>query len=1193
MTPMFRCSAPWHRLRSHRDPRHKTSAGAASTLALLILALQLACTLCGTAVAQNQTPPAAQAGTEAESPLSIQPTVTPKQIEAKLEELAANEELPEETKKGLTERYRSALNHLEELSNFQQQAQGYLEALENAPKKAAALRAELNAMSTADATSSEPPLALPASVSIAEIEQMLAREQAEAASIEAQLSKLNESLSNQSEELDAARRRLSEVPQALTEIEEELNRPRPEGQDAAHQARLWALETQRDALRAEMLMLDQRILSADARRQLAEARRDQRALSLERLRLRRAYLENEADRLRSIEAERAREETESAERELVDADPLLLELARQNREISTTISETTEALSLLDEQQAELEERLREAQTDLKDARARISAAGLSQAVGQILVDERADLPDAASLREQTAAHAERMAELTLSQLRLRDALQDLQDIDAAVVQTLSAQRPTEQTSSTREYEQELRDQVRELLLRQRKLLATALRLQDSYQRAIGDLDFTTDQYSDLINRYRDFLAEHLLWVRSAASITQQSFAALPQAIWWLVAPEHWAGVVATLAQSVPSSPLLWLGSLVVLGLLVNGPPMRKRIRGYAAPMRRISTDRFVFTLSALGFTLLLALPWPLLTALIGWQLSVSPEATPFALAIGEGLLRIALPFYYLRAFRLLCMPGGVAERHFRWGSETLDQLRRGFQIAALLLLPIGFTAEVIGRAQNPSFDGTLGRLALVVLCLGLAGLTAWLLHPQRGVFKNLLAAQPQGWLNRSRLIWYPLAVLMPAALAAIALAGFIYTAGTLLASVAAELWLALGLIVLHQLIVRWLIITRRGLALEAALERRAQREAHREALEQGAQRIEPNDDSVDLAALDSQTRKLLNSSIAIIAAVGLWVIWSDVLPALNLFDQVTLWSYTATVEGAKELVPVTLADLGLILVIGAAALIAVKNLPALLEILLLKNTEISTSGRYTLVTLTRYLVTAVGLLLIVGTLGLQWSQVQWLVAALSVGIGFGLQEIVANFISGLIILFERPVRVGDTVTIGDTTGTVSRIQIRATTIRNWDKQELLVPNKEFITGRLLNWTLTDQVNRVVITVGIEYGSDTRQALALLTEVAAEHPKILDDPAPMITFEGFGDNALTLVLRCYLETLEFRLTVMTELHQAIDDQFRAAGIGIAFPQRDIHLRSAEPIEIMMRRTAAIPADSARSGTAQTSSAPAG
>ncbi|MGD8276305.1 MAG: mechanosensitive ion channel, partial [Thiohalocapsa sp.] len=176
-------------------------------------------------------------------------------------------------------------------------------------------------------------------------------------------------------------------------------------------------------------------------------------------------------------------------------------------------------------------------------------------------------------------------------------------------------------------------------------------------------------------------------------------------------------------------------------------------------------------------------------------------------------------------------------------------------------------------------------------------------------------------------------------------------------------------------------------------------------------------------------------------------------------------------------------------------------------------------------------------------------------------------------------ILFERPVRVGDIVTIGDTDGVVTRIQIRATTVRNWDRKELLVPNKELITGRVINWTLSDQVNRIVIPVGIEYGSDTRKALRLLADVARENERVLDDPAPLISFEGFGNDALTLVLRCYLQTMEYRIDTMTALHQAIDDKFRAAGIGIAFPQRDIHLRSSEPLQVLLGRAGRPNADS--------------
>ena len=203
--------------------------------------------------------------------------------------------------------------------------------------------------------------------------------------------------------------------------------------------------------------------------------------------------------------------------------------------------------------------------------------------------------------------------------------------------------------------------------------------------------------------------------------------------------------------------------------------------------------------------------------------------------------------------------------------------------------------------------------------------------------------------------------------------------------------------------------------------------------------------------------------------------------------------------------------------------------------------------------------------------IGASWSQIQWLAAALSVGIGFGLQEIVANFISGIIILFERPIRVGDVVTVGDTDGVVTRIQIRATTIRNWERQELLVPNKEFITSRLLNWSLSDQTTRVKIPVGIAYGSDVNSAMTLMNEAAQENEEVLDDPAPSIIFQAFGDNTQNLELRCFVAELDDRVPTITALHQAINDKFNQAGIVIAFPQRDLHLDTTQPLDLRIHR----------------------
>ena len=195
--------------------------------------------------------------------------------------------------------------------------------------------------------------------------------------------------------------------------------------------------------------------------------------------------------------------------------------------------------------------------------------------------------------------------------------------------------------------------------------------------------------------------------------------------------------------------------------------------------------------------------------------------------------------------------------------------------------------------------------------------------------------------------------------------------------------------------------------------------------------------------------------------------------------------------------------------------------------------------------------------------MSITWVSVQWLAAGMTLGLGFGLQEIFPNFVSGLILLFERPIRVGDVITLGDTTGTVTDIRIRATTVTNWDRKEPIVPNKELITGRLLNWTLSDPVNRIVITVGVAYKSDTRKARSILLAVAYEHPNVLRDPTPNVTFEEFGDSTLNFVLRCYLAGMDVRLATIHELHETINDRFNEEEIEIAFPQQGLHIRSVE------------------------------
>jgi potassium efflux system protein len=309
------------------------------------------------------------------------------------------------------------------------------------------------------------------------------------------------------------------------------------------------------------------------------------------------------------------------------------------------------------------------------------------------------------------------------------------------------------------------------------------------------------------------------------------------------------------------------------------------------------------------------------------------------------------------------------------------------------------------------------------------------------------------------------------------------------------------------------------------------------------------------------------------VGLIATWFIWVEVLPALGILDT---WNLGSTMvdqtvaymedgvqkfrtESIREYI--TVADALIAIVIGLLTFTAARNIPGLMEIMLLVRLPLDASTRYAARMIARYFIIVVGLATSFSIVGIGWAKVQWLAAGLTVGLGFGLQEIFANFVSGLIILFERPVRIADVVTIGDVSGVVSRIQIRATTITDWDRKEYIVPNKEFVTGRLLNWTLSDQTNRIVIDVGVAYGSDTSHARSLLLEAAEQHPDVMSDPGPVATFEGFGDSTLNLRLRCYLPNLDNRLMSITQIHESIDQKFKDAGLEISFPQRDLHIRS--------------------------------
>jgi potassium efflux system protein len=399
---------------------------------------------------------------------------------------------------------------------------------------------------------------------------------------------------------------------------------------------------------------------------------------------------------------------------------------------------------------------------------------------------------------------------------------------------------------------------------------------------------------------------------------------------------------------------------------------------------------------------------------------------------------------------------------------------------------------------------------------------------------------------------------ILPLALIVAVGFGYYYTALKLTGRLIDTLYLLLAWIVIEATLIRGLTVAARRLAYQRAL---AKREAQ---VEDGTDTSESTGEAgLNIEQVNQQSLRLTRLAMfGLFFAVLYWV-WSDLISVVSYLDNVVLYEYTSGSGETAATNAITLNNLLGALLIVAITVALARNLPGLLEVLVLSKLHLAQGSAYATTTLLSYLLAGIGIVSTLSTLGVSWDKLQWLVAALSVGLGFGMQEIFANFISGLIILFERPVRIGDVVTIGNLSGTVSRIRIRATTITDFDRKDIIVPNKTFITGQLVNWSLSDTVTRVTIKVGVAYGSDLDMVKKLLYKAAQDNPRVLKEPEPLVFFLTFGESTLDHELRIHVRDLGDRNPATDEINRFIDREFAKAGISIAFRQVDVFLKNLD------------------------------
>ena len=1064
---------------------------------------------------------------------------TPSQaeIEQTLAEIEADESLDEVVRNNLTGKYRAALEKLAAAETFRQQTEDYRELLGNGADQVAARRAELE---TLESRLRQPPPALEAEAR-ADPGLFLAREDARLTELRAERTRLAAKRETDALRPDDARRRIDAAEMELVELRERLDRAVPDTPTGQAQA---------TAARVRRSMLDNEIAALRSELTIRPIRESLRGIGQA---ITEAEIELTKRRITQLEGRIAahnREQADAAD-QLLDRlksrhDELPEDLARPVAELerfSQALRDIGRETVRIERRQGLRQRELIQLRDTLGTFRKLLELGNLEGEFAEMFLQVLRNLPERRTLNQQLADIGGQIA-------TARRSLYSMQDPEIPAVHSgEDAEDP---------YLAEILEQTHVM---KRKL-------EEGYTRLIfqlTELETTERDYSRQAREFRAFATEKLFWVRSSPVVNADSFRSVPAGLAYCYGPGNLRKVPAALARA-PWPLHLFMGGLV-LGLVGGRRFFIRSLEEAGRANRRISTNRFTNTLKALLMTLLLALPVPLLMLALVIGLGWHPPGDEWSAGLRDGLAQGAAYLFVILTVVEICRKNGLGELHFGWRPRVLARSRRVARWSALIYLPAILTLGfVFAEGSNTLLNG-LGRWTVLLLVLGLGLLLAYLLHPRHGLLAPGDSGLPETALKKTRKFWPPLIHLITATVIGLLLVGYIITAVMLVVQLGYVVLASLTAALVYALACRWLSINERRLAYEQAVtERRTRMEKAREASEAAqettaaaqdneieavtlAAEIEEEQNELDLARVNEHSRRLLRFVVGVSFLWSLYLIWSGFAPVTQAFDQFTVFGN------------VTVRDIVLTLIVITLTTSTVRNLPGLLEGLVLQKMNFTSGGRHTAITLAQYVAIAVGASFLFQSLGIDWSQFTWIAAALGVGIGFGLQEVVANFISGLILLFERPIRVGDVVTVDGIDGVVTKIQIRATTITGWDRKEFIVPNKNFVTGTLLNWTLTNAINRIEIPVGVAYGSDTEKARELLLEAASENSCVLEDPAPIASFQGFGDSALDMVLRAYLPDLANRLSTTHALHTAIDRKFKEAGIEIAFPQLDLHVRS--------------------------------
>ncbi|WP_394550253.1 miniconductance mechanosensitive channel MscM [Pantoea sp. SGAir0183] len=1028
----------------------------------------------------------------------------------------------------------AALAALSERDDAVERAQQYQQVIDDFPRLARELRQQIASLNDSVKTVRSTMSSAELEQEILQISSQLIEEGRQAQQEQDRAREISDSLSQLPQQQTEARR-------ALTESERRLQSAGSPATPAG-QAQLMARQAENAANKARVDEFELAQLSANNRQELARMRAEVHQRKVTQLDNYLQALRNQLNEQRQREAETALARTEQLAENSGDLPPAISKQFHVNRELSGALNQQAQRMDLVASQQRLATNQIIQVRQALSTLREQSQWLGASSLLGDALRAQVARLPDMPKSQQID----NEMAQLRVQRLHYEDLLEQQNVLR-------KAHQPDGQPF-TSEQKRILDAQLKT----QRELLNSLISGCDTLILEITKLKVANTQLQDALTEVKDATHRYLFWTADVSPISLSYPLDVANGLSHLLTLDTLGQLGKALAMMFTSrsTVLPILGAVLLVGFSLS---TRRHFNAFlersASKVGKVTQDRFRLTIRTVFWSILVALPLPVLWATLGYGLQ-NAWPYPVAVAIGDGITATLPLLWIFMVSAQFARPNGLFIVHFRWPQVRVARAMRYYSLSIGLIVPLIMLLITFDNLNDRLFSATLGRLCFILICGALSIVTVSL---KRAGIPLYLDKEGSGENMINRLLWN-LMIAIPLVAALASMTGYLETAQALLARLETSVAIWFFLLVIYHIIRRWMLIQRRRLGFDRARQRRADMLANRarneEEKDQAAQNtdvIEIEEPVIDLDAISAQSLRLVRSILTLIALVSVIVLWSEIHSAFGFLENIRLWDVNTSVQGVESIQPITLGAVLIAILVFVITTQLVRNMPALLELALLQHLDLSPGTGYAITTLTKYVLLLIGGLLGFSLIGIEWSKLQWLVTGLGVGLGFGLQEIFANFISGLIILFEKPIRIGDTVTIRDLTGSITRINTRATTITDWDRKEIIVPNKAFITEQFVNWSLSDSVTRVVLTIPAPATVSSEEVTTLLKQAAERCSYVLDTPPPEVFLVDLQQGIQLFELRVHAAEMGHRMPLRHELHQLILHGFAEHGIEMPFP----------------------------------------